>query len=57
MQINGKITSKILGLLASGKLDQNAINPGRPASPSKPKALPKNVQGQKLGGRHRGSKK
>lgn len=55
MRIEGKITKRILGLLAAGKLDQSAIHPGRPASPTKATKIPKGVKGQSLG--KRGGKK
>jgi hypothetical protein len=51
MELSGKISDKLRALLAAGKLDNNAINPGRPASPKKAAKLPKNVKGQSLGGR------
>jgi hypothetical protein len=54
MQINGKITTRLLALLKAGKLDQSAIHPGRPADappPKKAKKLPRGVDGQSLGKR------
>jgi hypothetical protein len=55
MQLNGPISDRIRKLLASGKLDQSAIHPGRPASPTKATKVPKGVKGQSLG--KRGGKK
>lgn len=59
MNLSGVISDRIRGLLASGKLDASAINPGRPADVAptgKPPKLPKHVQGQPMTGRHRRDK-
>lgn len=51
MQLSGKISDKIRKMLAAGTLDQSAINPGRPPSPTKAAKIPKGVKGQSLGKR------
>lgn len=59
MKLSGVISDRIRALLAAGKLDDRAINPGRPADAPPPKRgtkLPKGVEGHSLGGRHRKGK-
>jgi hypothetical protein len=49
--LSGKISDQLRGKLAKGELDDRAVNPGRPASPTRAAKLPDHVQGEKLGGR------
>lgn len=49
-RLHGVITDRLLKLFKPG---DTAWNPGRPPSPTKPKPLPKGVEGHKLGGRRK----
>lgn len=51
MKLSGVISDKLRALLGSGKLDSQAMHPGRPASPTKKAKTPKGVEGHSMTGR------